>query len=43
MIIRVIDSIVESLVSGALDVCGFMRAVEHGIEAHEASVNNIPV
>ena len=41
--LRVIDNIVESLVSGDLDVGDFMRAVEEGIEAHEASVHGITV
>ena len=33
---RVIDNIVESLVSGDMDADDFMRAVEQRIEAHEA-------
>jgi len=38
---RVIDGIVESLMSGDLDVDDFMRAVQEGIEAHEASGGEI--
>lgn len=34
---RVIDSIVESLVTGDLDFDGFMRALQAGIEANETS------
>jgi len=34
---RVIDNIVESLVSGDMDADDFMRAVQERIEAHEAT------
>jgi hypothetical protein len=34
---RVIDNIVESLVSGDMDADDFMRAVQQRIEAHEAN------
>jgi hypothetical protein len=35
---HVIDSAVESLVSGDMGIDDFMQAVQDGIEAHEASV-----
>jgi hypothetical protein len=34
---RVIDNIVESLVSGDMDADDFMRAVQQRIEAHEVN------
>jgi len=34
---QVIDSIVESLVTGGLGVDDFMRAVQQGIEARESA------
>ena len=34
---RVLDNIVESLVSGDMDAHDFMRAVQQRIEAHEAN------
>ena len=34
---QVVDSIVESLVSGDMDADDFMRAVQERIEAHEAN------
>jgi hypothetical protein len=37
---RVIDNIVESLVSGDIDADDFMRAVQQRIEAHEANVHD---
>ena len=38
---RVIDNIVESLVSGTLGIDDFMQAVQDGIEAHEAAASRI--
>lgn len=36
---RVIDSVVESLVAGELDAENFIRVIEQGIEAQEASLH----